>query len=212
VTHSIKHTGITVVAILTLFSMVAVAQKKSEISIEGAGFFTKDVAVGVFDPALNGVVGTSQHATNSGGLLLGYRHNIIRWLAAEVNYGYARNTQEFQAIFTGTCFLICPGYPPGNTQYDIHQFTGSAIIKLPSFAKLRPYALGGVGAFLFAPMGCCSGGIDTKRVFVYGGGFEYAVTKLLSLRAEYRGYVYKTVILNAWTNTAAPSAGLAFHF
>lgn len=211
VTHSIKHTGITVVAILILLSITAVAQqKRSEISIQGTGFFTKDVETETFDAAFNGVIGTSQHATNTGGLLVGYRYNIIGWLAAEVNYGYARNTQMFQSIFTGTCFLICPGPPPPNVEYNIHQFTGSAVTKLPSFAKLHPYVLGGGGAFVFDPTGF---GIEvsTKGVLVYGGGAEYAITKLISLRAEYRGYVYKTPTLNLWTNTAAPSAGIAFH-
>ena len=34
--------------------------------------------------------------TNTGGfLLLGYRYNINRWLAAEANYGYDRNTQAY---------------------------------------------------------------------------------------------------------------------
>jgi len=211
VPHSVKHKGITVVAILLLLSITAVAQQmRSEISIQGTGFFTKDVEVETFDPAFNGEIGTSQHATNTGGLLVGYRYNIIRWLAAEVNYGYARNTQMFQSIFTGTCFLICPGYPPGNTQYDVHQFTGSAVIRLPSFAKLRPYAWGGSGAFIFDPTGFGSE-LITKTVFVYGGGAEYAVTKLISLRVEYRGYVYKTPTLDLCTNTAAPSAGIAFH-
>jgi len=211
VTHSIKRTGIAVVAISIVLSITAVAQEmRSEISVQGTGVFTKDVSVGAFDPALNGIVGASQGATTTGGLLVGYRHNIIRWLSAEVNYGYYRNTQIFQSIFTGTCFLICPGYPPGNTEYNVHQVTGSAVIGLPSFAKLRPYLLGGGGALVFVPTGF---GIEvsTQKAFVYGGGAEYAISKLISLRAEYRGYVYKTVTLNRWTNTAEPSVGIAFH-
>jgi len=114
----------------------------------------------------------------------------------------------FQSIFTGTCFLTCPGPPPPSVEYNVRQVTGSGVIKLPSFAKLRPK--GGSGAFLFDPAGFGSQ-LITKTVFVYGGGAEYAVTKAMSLRVEYRGYVYKTPTLNPWTNSAAPSAGIAFH-
>ena len=68
-----------VVGILALVSIAAVAQEnRSEISIQGTGFFTKDTAG-------NGVF---ERANETGGFLLGYRYNFNRWLAAEANYGY----------------------------------------------------------------------------------------------------------------------------
>ena len=77
-THSIKRAAV-VVGILALASMAAVAQEnRSEISIQGTGLFTKDT---------NGN-GIQQHASDTGGFLLGYSYNINRWLAAEANYGY----------------------------------------------------------------------------------------------------------------------------
>jgi len=66
--------------------MTAIAQEtRSEISVQGTGFFTKDSEG-------NGV---QDHVTNTGGFLIGYRYNINRWLAAEANYGYDRNTQIY---------------------------------------------------------------------------------------------------------------------
>jgi len=83
--HSIQRAAV-VVGILALISITAVAQEnRSEISIQGTGFFTNDTQG-------NGV---QDHTTNTGGFLIGYRYNFNRWLAAEANYGYDRNTQVY---------------------------------------------------------------------------------------------------------------------
>jgi opacity protein-like surface antigen len=192
-----------VVSILALLSVAAVAQdSRSEISIQGTGFFTKDT----------GGNGIQQHATDTGGFLLGYRYNLNRWLAAEANYGYDRNTQFY---FSGT---------PARVQADIHQITGSAVVKLPGFARLQPYALAGAGALLFDPTrnsgGTFAGAtLETRAAFVYGVGAQYAFTRHLSLQAEYRGLVYKAPSFNlaglntdSWTQIAQPSAGIVLRF
>ena len=133
--YSMKRAAL-VVGILALVSITAVAQEeRSEISIQGTGFFTKDTAG-------NGVF---ERANDTGGFPLGYRHNFNRWLAAEANYGYDRNTQFY---FGGA---------PARVQSDIHQITGSAVIKLPSFARLQPYAIAGAGALVFDPTGNSGG-------------------------------------------------------
>jgi hypothetical protein len=73
--YSIKRTAI-VVGILALLSVTAVAQEnRSEISVQGMGFFTKDTAG-------NGVF---ERANDTGGFLLGYRYNFNRWFAAEAS-------------------------------------------------------------------------------------------------------------------------------
>jgi hypothetical protein len=76
----------TAMGITALQSMTAVAQEiRSEISVRGTGFFTKDIDG-------NGV---QNHVTNTVGFLIAYRYSINRWLAAEANYGYDRNTQIY---------------------------------------------------------------------------------------------------------------------
>lgn len=184
-------------------SMTAVAQEtRSEISVQGTGFFTKDSAG-------NGV---QDHATNAGGFLIGYRYGINRWLAAEANYGYDRNTQ----IYFGSGLA--------RVQSNVHQVTGEAVVKLPHFLRLQPYGLAGGGALMFDPTGNPGGSFagatwQPRGAFVYGAGADFAFTRHLSLRAEYRGYVYKTpdfnlasLNANAWTHTAQPSAGIVFRF
>jgi outer membrane immunogenic protein len=199
----IKLTLATAVGLAGLQSVTAVAQEtRSEISVQGTGFFTKD----------SDGNGVQNHVTNTGGFLIGYRYNINRWLAAEANYGYDRNTQ----IYFGSSL--------GRVQSNVHQVTGDAVVKLPGFLRLQPYALAGGGALMFDPTGNAGGRFGSatwqaKGAFVYGAGADYAFTKHISLRAEYRGYVYRapdfnvaSLNSNAWTHTAQPSAGIVFRF
>jgi len=124
--------AIVVVGVLALVSIAAVAQEiRSEISVQGTGFFTKDTQG-------NGVL---DRVTETGGFLIGYRYNFNRWLAAEADYGYDRNTQMY---FGNTLARV---------QSNIHQFTGSAVVKLPGFGRIQPYALAGGGALVFDPTG-----------------------------------------------------------
>src|SRR5215467_14263827 len=75
-----------VLASVLFFSTSSLCQEiRSEISVKGTGFFTKE-ATG------NGI---SRTTTNTGGLLVGYRYHLNRWLSAEANYGFDRNTQKY---------------------------------------------------------------------------------------------------------------------
>jgi opacity protein-like surface antigen len=86
------------------------------------------------------------------------------------------------------------------------------------------YALAGGGGLIFDPTGNNGGFIpgattQGRGAFLYGAGVDYALTRRVSLRAEYRGFVYKNpdfglTALNtdSWTHTAQPSAGIVLHF
>jgi opacity protein-like surface antigen len=116
--HSIKRAAL-VVGVLALLSITAVAQEnRSEISIQGTGFFTKDTAG-------NGVF---ERANETGGFLLGYRYNFNRWLAAEANYGYDRNTQFY---FGGTEARVQSDMPPN------HWFSSSQVAQLCQATTVR---------------------------------------------------------------------------
>lgn len=192
-----------VIGIAVVLTSAAVAQEvRSEVSVQGTGFFTKN----------SDGRGIRQQATDTGGVLVGYRYNINRWLAAEANYGYARNTQSFF------------GNVPARVQANVHEVTGSAVVKLPSFAKLQPFVLAGGGALIFDPTGNAGGTFtgatqETKGAFLYGGGADYRLTNHFALRAEYRGLVYKAPSFNLTsldtdkvTHVAQPSAGIVFRF
>lgn len=199
---------LTVLSLLLLFSSAAFAQENSawsrgEVSVQGTGFFTKDSSG-------NGI---SQHSTDTGGLLVGYRYHFDRWLAAEANYGYDRNTQQ---NFTAG--------GPFNVQANVHQATAAVVVTIPGSYRFNPYVLAGAGALVFDPTNnpgqSVAGALtQAKAAFVYGGGVDITLVKHVALRAEYRGFVYdrpdfQLAALNSsvTTHTAEPSAGLVFRF
>lgn len=108
----------------------AAQESRSEIGLQGTGFFTTDTTG----------QGTTQPSTNTGGFLIGYRYSFNRWLAAEAVYGYDRNTQQY---FAPTGF--------SRVEANIHQGTGGFVFRLPTPARLRisPYLLTERGALVF---------------------------------------------------------------
>jgi len=193
-------------ALLLAAPLAVQAQDESrvqEIAIQGTGFFTKNS---------NGN-GMTQHSTDTGGFLAGYRIHLTRWLAADGTYGYIRNTQQ---NFT----------PIGRfaVQSNVNQIMGALVANLPSTPRVEPYVLAGAGALVFDPTekeGVSVMGADTqtRAAFVYGGGANYHMFPHVSLRLEYRGYAYRRPnfglnFLNseAFTHTAQPSAGVVFRY
>ena len=184
----------------------AMAQEsRSEISLQGTGFFTKDTSG----------QGTTERTTNTGGFLVGYRYNLTRWLAAEAVYGYDRNTQHY----FGTSGL-------SRIQANVHQATGGFVVRIPTPVRLRvsPYVLAEGGALVFDPTGNNFAAIpgaqrQASGVFAYGGGADFPLLRHVALRAEYRGLVYSApdfglaaLNTNTVTHTAQPSAGIVLRF
>jgi outer membrane immunogenic protein len=205
----VKMVGVlSVLSALLLFGSAAFAQEESpwkhgEISVQGTGFFTKDS---------NGN-GISQHATDTGGFLVGYRYHFNRWIAAEANYGWDRNTQQ---NFTSTGAF--------NIQSNVHQATADLVVTIPWSERFNPYVLAGSGALVFDPTNNAGQSVpgalrQAKAAFVYGGGVDFPLVRHVALRAEYRGYVYNRpdfqlagLDSHVTAHTAVPSAGLVFRF
>ena len=192
--------------VVLLATLTATAQEnRSEISVQGSGFFTQSSSGN----------GTAYSTTQTGGFLTTYRYHLNHWISAEGAYGYDLNSQKY--LVSSSAFRI---------QSGIHQVTGSLVLNLPSHAssKLNPYFLAGGGALLFEPTGdqvnTLSGAQgQAKGVFIYGVGVNYAIHKRLSLRLEYRGLVYGTpdfgfggLNTDSMTHTAMPSVGLTYRF
>ena len=193
-------------SVALLFGISAVAQEsRSEISLQGTGFFTKD----------SSGQGITEHSTNTGGFLVGYRYSLTRWLAAEAVYGYDRNSQHY----FGSSGL-------SRVQANVHEATGCFVVRVPTSArfKIKPYVLAEGGALVFDPTNNAFGTVvgaqrQVTGVFVYGGGADFPLVRHFTLRAEYRGLVYSapdfglsTLNTNTITHTAQPSAGIVFHF
>jgi outer membrane immunogenic protein len=190
--------------ILVLFGISSWAQEvRNEVTVQGSGFFQKQTTAG----------GITNEATNSGGVMAGYRFNLKNWFAVEGDYDYFRNHQTFSGS-SGTTSI----------PMNVHAATGVAIVKLPSFKVpavkiVSPFVLAGGGAMFFDPRGGFVSNEETRGAFVYGGGFDVPMSKHFLLRAQYRGFVYKTpdfemtsLKVDKYTHSAVPSAGLVFTF
>ena len=193
--------------VVLLLASTARAQdfSRSEVSVQGTGFFTKD-------SQQNGTL--QQHSTDTGGVLATYRYHFNSWLAAEASYGYQRNTQQ--------------NFTPGGEfgiQANVHEATGALVVNLPfSILRLKPYVLAGAGALVFDPTvnqgDFVPGAQEQARpAFVYGGGVDYRLVRHVALRLEYRGFVYDrpdfglaALSSNVITHTAQPSAGVVISF
>jgi outer membrane autotransporter protein len=192
-----------VVGIVVLLPLASFAQEsRSEVSLQGTGLFTSST---------NGN-GTSYSATESGGVLGTYRYHLKRRISVEAAYGYTVNSQKYS-------------FDAFRIQSGVHQLTGSLVLNLPSrpSSRISPYVIVGAGALMFDPTGSQfnlpGAQLQTKGAFVYGVGADYAMSKHISLRAEYRGLLYTTpdfglggLATNNLTHTAMPSIGVAFRF
>jgi outer membrane immunogenic protein len=190
--------------ILVLFGISSSAQEvRNEVTVQGSGFFNKQTSGG----------GITNQPTNSGGVMAGYRFNLKSWLAAEGDYDYFWNSQKFLTSSGATSIPL-----------NVHAATGTAIVKLPSFKMpavkiVSPFGLAGGGAMFFDPRGGSVSTEQTRGAFVYGGGFDVPMSKHFLVRAQYRGFVYKTpdfeqtsLKVDKYTHSAVPSVGLVFTF
>jgi opacity protein-like surface antigen len=198
------------VAFIFLFMASGIAQDyKSEVSFQGT----------VNLPKNSTNIDIPHDATKSGGFLIGYRYHLNPWFAVQGDYGYTRDTQKYFDPFFGETDI----------QANVHQLTGEAVITAPSSSRVRPYGLAGIGGVFFRPtnsvdnnfigIGNGSGNNQAKPAFVYGGGVDFDITKFVSVRAEYRGLLYKIpdfqlpgLASDNFTHLAEPSVGLVWRF
>ena len=179
----------------------AQVEQPSRISIQGTGLFTRSFK----DET------PSHEASKSGGFLVGYSYQFNRWFEAQGNYGYSRNTQNYNAG------------GPASIQSDFHEVTGTLVAHLPVSGKgVEPYVLGGGGSVIFDPTEkffVTGAERQARGAIVYGGGANFRIARNFGVRAEYRGLIYKipdfgvgSLNLDKFTHLAQPSAGLVFRF
>lgn len=191
---------LTLFAASVLVALPAYCQEdfKSEVTVQGMGSFTKGTTQS----------GIKQDATNTGGILAGYRYFFTKHLGAEVNYGYTLNTQNYH-LTTGTT---------GVQSYS-HETTGALVYRVP-FERFSVFGLAGAGAIVFNPKNVSGVDYQARAAFVYGLGADYNLTHRLFLRAEYRGLVYNSPTyaiaglagMDRTTHRAEPSMGIGFRF
>jgi opacity protein-like surface antigen len=187
-------------AALTLpaFSQGETPVYKNEASVQALGSFVKNTTD-------NGI---EQKATHSGGVLANYRYFFNEHHGVEFNYGYTLNTQSYGL----------GGAPVGVKTYS-HEVSADYVLRFPQ-KHWTPFALAGVGGLIFDPKDFVGASVQTRPAFVYGGGADFNVTKRVFIRAEYRGFVYKSPTydltgldgVDRITHRAEPSVGFGFKF
>src|SRR5260370_39836539 len=119
-----RRTAIMLAGFAILLTLGAAAQEgRSEISLQGTGFFTQDTSG----------QGISRTTSDTGGFQVGYRYNINRWLAAEGDYGFDRNTHKYFG-----------GLRDSRGQANVHAVTADLVVNLPlRIRRVSTYALAG---------------------------------------------------------------------
>jgi hypothetical protein len=194
-------------------ALAAVAQssgngvQRSEFSLQVSGVFLSDT----------NNAPTTHLATNSAGLLAGYRFHINDWEALEVEYGYTRNGQRY---FT-------PGTAPGSpgTNYAIsanmQEAIANEVVTTPRIGGfLQPFIVAGGGLVFFNPRGPSAIAVSAQKrgAFNFGVGLDFHILHI-GARAEFQELLFKipdfnNPLLNVdkWTNVAQPSVGLLLTF
>src|SRR5229473_4802715 len=152
-----RRTAIMLAGLVVLLTLGATAQEenRSEISLQGTGFFTRDASG----------QGISRTTSDTGGFMVGYRYHINRWLAAEGDYGFDRNTQKYFGSFGES-----------RVQADVHTVTADLVVNLPlRIRRISTYALAGGGGLTFRPTGSNGGSVpgastQGRGAFLYGAG------------------------------------------
>jgi opacity protein-like surface antigen len=180
-----------------------------------------DVSVGA-GPALSRSTSgnqTTQTVTKSFVGLGTIRLNLSKRNSVEFSYGRIRNTQEY---------FSAPQYQY-RIQDTVTEYTGAYVFRPLKWHGLHPFLLAGGGVLRFYPYynGTTINMIQTalptqtqtRPTFLYGGGFDYRITKRWGLRVQYRGFLHEVpdfrvsnLFTGATGNLSAPSVGVVFRF
>jgi len=161
--------------------------------------------------------GTVQVPSDSYGAMIELRHISRPLLGYEISYGFNRANQSISPE-AGQCGYFCsnPPYPITATASDIAlNWIASA-----RFGRLQPFALAGVGFFIFVPT---SSQYDLNTIvrpsYSVGGGLDWDLAEHLGLRVQFRDNFYKAPDIagiyqptGVFTQSAEPSAGAYYRF
>jgi opacity protein-like surface antigen len=198
---------VALLVVSTLFALPALAQNdNSEVS---AGFTAN------FPQQATGL-GLTDSPTNAGGLMINYRYHFNGSSAIEVSYARTRFTQFYTLASSTTFNSITTATLNEATLAYVHTF------RKPAHARYKPFLEAGTGALIFRPTAqtiTVGDLIQDRSTLLYGGGVDWKVTKRMSLRLGYRGFVYKapdfaiaSQVTNALTHLAEPYVGIVYRF
>jgi opacity protein-like surface antigen len=204
--------GLAIATLVVWISFVpaAVAQglERVEVSLNAAGVFSKTVK------STNGVV--TDTPTKSLAVFGSVQYRFAPMHSLELTIGHTNNSQVF---------LVSPD--TYRMAGSITEYSGAYVFNPFSTKRWEPFLLGGLGGLRFSPGNTYFDGLQepfgatqqTSLAFVYGGGADYRVWRSLSVRLQYRGFLYKApdfkvqpLFTGARGHMAEPSIGIAMKF
>jgi opacity protein-like surface antigen len=178
---------------------------KSEVSLNIEGLYTKN--------ASDAFIATT--TTRSMGVKASYAYYLSSFGGVEVDYGRSRFSNNFTSVSTGTI---------GEIQSNVNEVGLAYINRFEKGHKFSPFVTVGGAWIIFSPTSSATSVLSDvqqqmRSAFTYGGGLDYNLNKHFSLRAAYRGMIYRSPDLNstylvytAKTHTAEPSVGVVYRF
>ncbi|HWG36132.1 MAG TPA: outer membrane beta-barrel protein [Terriglobales bacterium] len=90
----------------------------------------------------------------------------------------------------------------------------------PAEGMVRPYFLGGVSVIHYSPVASAStpgASSQSRPAITYGAGLDFKIKSQWSIRAEYRGVVYRIpdfglIGISKWNHMPEPVLALVYHF
>lgn len=154
--------------------------------------------------------------TSSGVFLFTVRRRFTAHHALAFNIGHTSNSQVYQ-----TQPLVF------RVQTGITEYSGTYSFSAFQTARIEPFVFGGAGILRFNPGNTYINGVQTvfgassqnKLVFPYGAGLDYRVWRVIAVRLQYRGLIYKApdfhianLVTGATGHMAEADAGIVLKF
>ena len=179
--------------------------RRLDFAVNGVGVFTK----GVEGTNYQGVALT-QNASSTLGALGTIRYTKSSLLGAEVNYGFARYTENYSAYITG------------GAQTKASEYTVGYVVHGPDLIGYHTFASGGIGSIAFTPTPNGGQGLPERArlAYYYDVGFEEPLlSSHFGVRAQFRQIFFKApdfdqnyLTINKRTFTTEPGIGFYLHF
>lgn len=185
-------------------------QRQTDVALSIYGAFTNTTGK-------NSVTQIQDSPSNSIGGMVDLRHIHSPFVGYEAAYSF--NSADQVYIYTGPTPAGAGNEPPTITSAYAQEATGDWVFSYHP-AKVRPFALAGVGILLNEPTG---GQSNTQSyntaVYVYGAGLDWQLLPRLGVRFQYRGNIHKAPYLildfgssDLFTHTAEPTIGVYYKF
>ena len=168
-------------------------------------------AVGTFQPTITGNAVT-QTSTIGKGALVSYRFMLTPSSAIEGNYQYSQFVNKYSVSFN-----------KARIHTRMQEMT-VAYVRSFVYKKFNPFAEAGTGLLLFSPIddtGTTDNSATRTRSIpaLLGVGIAYELSPSWDFRAEYRGFILKSVDFgigqyktNRYYWMQQPAIGFAYHF